>query len=219
MFIGHFGVGFAAKKIAPKASLGTLFIAAQFLDLLWPVLVLSGYEHFAIEPGITKMNPLNFTDYPMSHSLLMASVWGLLFGLVYFAVKRNKRIAIVLALCVVSHWVLDMLVHAPDLPLYPGGQLVGLGLWNMPVAEVIIESLIFIAGVVWYMQATVAKNKSGKYGFWGLVVFLLLIQSGNMFGPPPTDVNAVAWGAMSQWILVIWAYWVDRNRVQKNPVK
>ncbi|MCB9047418.1 MAG: hypothetical protein H6550_14895 [Chitinophagales bacterium] len=216
MFIGHFGIGLAAKKIAPKVSLGTLFVAAQFLDLLWPVLVLLGYEHFSIEPGITKMNPLHFTDYPISHSLLMACVWALAVGIVHFIIKRNKGAALVLALCVISHWILDLIVHIPDLPLYPGGPLVGMGLWNIPAATIIVELLIFFAGIASYLQITTAKNKSGKYGFWGLVLFLLLIQSGNIFGPPPANANSVAWGAMSQWILVLWAYWVDYNRIAKN---
>ncbi len=216
MFIGHFGIGLAAKKTAPKVSLGTLFFAAQLLDLLWPAFVLLGWEHFTIEPGITKMAPLNFTDYPLSHSLLMSCVWGLLAGLAYYFIKRNRKGAVIIALCVISHWVLDLLVHRPDLPLYPGGPLIGFGLWNMPATAIIIEALVFLAGLILYLQATVARNLWGKFVFWILILFLVLIHVGNLFSPPPTNVKAVAWAAMSQWIIVLWAYWADYNRTARQ---
>src|SRR5450631_3687556 len=145
MFIGHFGVGLGAKKVSPLLSLGVLFIAAQFLDLLWPLLLLLNIEHVTIAPGITKMTPLDFTDYPISHSLLLAIFWGLIFGFVYWLIKKNTKNAIVLFICVISHWLLDVLVHRPDLPLYPGNSpRVGLGLWNYPVITIIIETLIFV---------------------------------------------------------------------------
>ena len=148
MFIGHFGVGLGSKKAVPFISLGMLFIAAQFLDLLWPTFLLLGWEHVSIEPGITKMTPLNFTDYPLSHSLLMACVWGLVIAAGYFLVRRNYKGAIILGLCVVSHWVLDLLVHRSDLPLVPGGtSYYGFGLWNNLTAAVIVEGLVFVAGL------------------------------------------------------------------------
>ena len=132
MFIGHFGVGLGAKKAAPGISLGTLFLASQFLDLLWPTLLLFGWEHVKIQPGITDLVPLNFTDYPYSHSLLFAILWGIVIGGIYLLVKKNFRGAIILALCVLSHWVLDLPVHRPDLPLFPGSAMfVGFGLWNL----------------------------------------------------------------------------------------
>ena len=120
MFIGHFGVGFAVKKAAPGISLGLLFIAVQFLDLLWPTLLLLDIEHVVISPGITKSTPLDFTDYPISHSLIMVIGWGFAFGLIYWLVKRKIHHAIVLAACVASHWLLDLIVHRPDLPCIPG---------------------------------------------------------------------------------------------------
>jgi len=218
MFIGHFGIGMGAKKTVPKASLGTLFLAAQLLDLLWPTFLLLGWEHFKIEPGNTKMTPLNFTDYPLSHSLLMALVWGALFAFIYFLIKKRKREAIVLGLLVVSHWVLDLLVHRPDLPLYPGhSPLVGFGLWNFVPAAIFIEGLIFVLGVYFYVRSTQAKDKVGSIGFWALVVFLVVTYAGNVFGPPPTDPAAIAWVGESQWLIVLWGYWVDRHRTAKLP--
>jgi hypothetical protein len=216
MFIGHFGIGLGAKKAAPKISLGTLFLAAQFLDLLWPVFLLLGWERVQIQPGITKMTPLNFSYYPFSHSLLMACIWGILIGFIYFFFRKNSRSAFILGLCVVSHWVLDLLVHRPDLPLYPGGtKLVGLGLWNCPVIEVILEGSIFVLGLILYLRTTKPSNKKGIYGFWALIAFLVLIYVSNLLGPAPTNIKAIAWAGVSQWLLVIWAYWVDRNRELK----
>ena len=216
MFIGHFGVGLGAKKAAPKVSLGTLFMASQFLDLLWPTFLMLGWEHVKIQPGMTKMTPLNFTDYPLSHSLLMAVIWGALFAMVYFLIKRNYTGSIVLGLAVISHWVLDLFVHIPDLPVFPGSHsYLGFGLWNNKMLSVTLEGLIFITGLAFYLNTTMAKNKAGSYGFRGLILVLVLVYLGNLFGPPPPSVNAIAWAGQLQWIFVIWAYWVDKNRVVK----
>lgn len=211
MFIGHFAVGFAAKKLHPKPSLGTYFLAAQFLDLLWPTLLLLGVEKVEITPGAPV--PLTFTHYPVSHSLLAVMGWAVLLGFLYFLVKRNKRAALVVGLCVVSHWFLDWLVHLPDLPLYPGASAgYGLGLWKLKLAELVIEFLLFAAGVVLYFKTTSAKNKTGVYATGALVVFLMVLHVMNAFGPPPPDVNAVAWAGQLQWLIVLWGYWIDRNR-------
>ncbi len=216
MFLGHFGVGLGAKKTAPRVSLGMLFLAAQFLDLLWPTFLLLGWEQVAIQPGNTKLTPLNFVYYPFSHSFLMALGWSFLLGIVYFFIKHNPRSSVVVGLCVLSHWCLDLLVHRPDLPLFPGNSLkVGLSLWNYPIIAVTLESLIFIIGLFFYLKATKPKNKVGSITFWALILFLVLIYLLNLFGPPPTSVKAIAWAAESQWILVVWAYWVDKNRISR----
>ena len=121
--------------------------------------------------------------------------------------------SIILGLCVVSHWILDLIVHRPDLPLFPGNSpLVGLGLWNYKLAEVIVEGLIFMAGLILYLKATKPKNKTGIFAFWSLIAFLVIIHISNLFGPPPTSTTAIAWAAESQWLLVIWAYWADSRR-------
>jgi len=219
MFIGHFGVGFGAKAAAPRTSLGTLFLAAQFVDLLWPTLLLLGLEHVAISPGITRVTPLDFTDYPISHSLLAGIFWGVAFGLVYFLVRRFPRGAWVCGLAVVSHWVLDLLVHRPDLPLAPGLQVkVGLGLWNFMPATLILEVGIFALGVGLYLRATKARDRIGSIGLWTLVVFLLVIYVSNLFGPPPPDVKAIAWVGQAQWLLIVWGYWIDRHRTSSRLV-
>lgn len=213
MFLGHFGVGFGAKALAPKVSLGSLFLAAQFIDLLWPTLLILGIERVRIEPGITKVTPLDFVHYPISHSLLAVLCWALLFSVTYLLLRRYPRGALVLGLAVVSHWLLDAIVHRPDLPLYPGSpQLVGLGLWSSHAATLAVEIGILAAGVWLYLRATAATDAAGRWGLWGLVAFLLLVYVMNLLGPPPPDVAALAWVGQAQWLLVIWGYWLDRHR-------
>ena len=140
MFLGHFAVSFGAKKPAPAVSLGTMFLAAQFVDLLWPLFLLLGLEHASIEPGNTAVTPLDFYDYPFTHSLAGTLLWSCVLGLAYFAVKRNVRNAVAVGLAVSSHWFLDFLTHRPDLPLwFSGGPHVGLGLWNSVAGTVVVR--------------------------------------------------------------------------------
>ncbi|HEY4651274.1 MAG TPA: hypothetical protein VIG72_07655 [Pontibacter sp.] len=213
MFIGHFAVGLAGKAIAPKPSLGTLFLAAQFLDLLWPTLLLLNLEHAQIAPEPGVLVPLKFTHYPISHSLLLVLGWGLLFGLVYWLIRKDTRSAVVLGLLVVSHWFIDLIVHVPDLPLYPGDSpMLGLGLWTSTTGTIVLEMLLFIVGLWLYLRHTRARNKTGNYSFWALVLFLVIVYFMNLFGPVPPSMEAVAWGGQMQWLLIIWAYWADRNR-------
>ena len=213
MFIGHFAVGFAAKRIAPTVSLGTLFLAAQFVDILWPVFLLTGLEAVSISPGITRVTPLDFTHYPITHSLAMTLAWALLFAAVYSAVRGYSKVAWVLAVAVVSHWFLDLVAHRPDLPLYPGGDLrVGLGLWNSLGGTIVVEVGLFAVGALLYAKGTRAINRTGSIALAGLVLFLLAIYFVNVLGPPPPSPRAIAWAAQSQWLLVLWAYWIDHNR-------
>lgn len=213
MFIGHFALGFAAKPIAPKTSLGSLFLAAQFLDLLWPTLLLLGVERVRIAPGATAVTPLVFEHYPISHSLLAVLAWAVVVGGGYAAVRRGRRGAFVLAGLVASHWLLDLIVHQPDLPLGPGtAALVGLGAWGSLPLTLAIEVPLFAAGVWLYARSTVARDATGRWAFVGLVVFLLAIYAGNLFGAPPPSTDAIAWVGQAQWLLVAWGYWVDRHR-------
>ena len=217
MFIGHFGAGLAGKKAAPNPSLGTMFLAAQLLDLVWPILILAGIEKVKIVPGISAATPLDFTYYPYTHSLLMVLVWSLAFGMIYYFIKKNLRGALVLGLLVLSHWILDLLVHIPDLPLYPGSSIkAGFGLWNYPAVAVILEALIFIAGIYLYLSATKTKNRTGTIAFWVMVVFLSVIYVMNIFGPPPPSVEAIGYAGLLQWLFIPWAYWIDRNRVTRT---
>lgn len=219
MFVGHFAAGFALKRAAPTVSLGTLFLGAQFVDLLWPTLLLAGVEHAELAPG-AKGPPLAFTHYPISHSLLMAIVWAALFGGAYLGLRRNLRGAVACAVAVISHWFLDLLVHHPDLPLAPGmGLHVGLGLWGSRAASLALELGLFAAGCGLYLRGTEAKDRVGALGLWSLIGFLVAIHLGNVFGPPPPSIAAVAWVGQAQWLFVVWAYWVDGHRRARAPAK
>ena len=213
MFIGHFGAGLAAKKVDNKISLGTLFLASQFIDLLWPFFLLFGLETVKIEPGNTAFTPLNFVSYPYSHSFFGVLIWSLLFGAVYFAFRKNIKSAILLAMLVMSHWILDLITHRPDLPLIPWIDLkVGFGLWNSVILTILIEGLIFGVGAYFYFKSTKAENKKGKFSLWTLIIFLVVIYLMNIFGSPPPSEQAIAYVGMFLWLLVAWGYWVDRNR-------
>ncbi len=122
MFVGHFGVGLGLKTVVPAVSLGTLFLAAQFIDLLWPSLLLVGLEHVEIAPGITRVTPLDFVNYPISHSLLAVLGWAVLFALTYLLTRRHRLGAVICGVAVLSHWLLDLVTHRPDLPLYPAAS-------------------------------------------------------------------------------------------------
>ena len=217
MFIGHFGAGFGAKKLAPRTSLGTLFLAAQFIDLLWPNLLLLGVERVRIVPGATTVTPLDFEHYPVSHSLAAVVAWAVLIGSVHFLLRRQRRDALILAALVVSHWILDLIVHRPDLPVLPDDDLrVGLGAWSSLPLTLLIEVPLFVIGTWIYSRVTVATDRQGRWGLWGLVALLLVIYTANIFGSPPPDTHAIAWVGQAQWLLVLWAYWVDRHRHAKT---
>ncbi|HRN27999.1 MAG: hypothetical protein IT276_15745 [Ignavibacteriaceae bacterium] len=216
MFIGHFGAGFAGKKFEKSASLGTYFMAAQWIDLIWPILLLLGIEKAKIKPGVTSVTPLDFTYYPFSHSLFGVIVWAVLFGMVYFLIKKKSRTAIILALLVLSHWFLDLLVHIPDLPIFPGYSLkVGFGLWNSFAASIILEGVVFSLGVYLYYKATKTKNKIGTYSLIGLILFLVVMYVSNLVGPPPPSMEMIGIVGNAQWLIVLLGYWIDKNRVAK----
>ncbi len=217
MFIAHFGVGFGAKSFAPKISLGTLFLAAQFIDLLWPTLLLLGLEQVRIAPGATVVTPLVFESYPISHSLLAVIGWAVLTGGIYYWLKREYKGALILSALVVSHWLLDLVVHQPDLPLFPGSAtLVGLNAWSSLPLTLLLEGSLLAVGVWLYARVTAAADVAGRWGFYCLVGFLLLIYIGNLFGEPPPNAMAIAWVGQAQWLLVLWGYWIDKHRHVKH---
>jgi membrane-bound metal-dependent hydrolase YbcI (DUF457 family) len=213
MFVGHLALGLAAKRAAPRVSLGTLMMAAQLVDVIWPIFLLLGIEHARIAPGNTAVTPLDFYDYPWTHSLLMGLVWALVFAGIWYLRKRDPKVALLLGALVVSHWVLDFITHRPDMPLYPGGPKVGLGLWNSLAATVVVEGAMFVAGVAIYLKATRPLDRVGRFAAYGLIAFLVVAYLANIFSPPPPSMRAVAWGGQAGWLLLLWAVWADRHRV------
>ena len=183
MVLGHYGVALAAKRAAPQVQLGTLHFATQFLDELWPILVLAGVETVRVVPGLMAANQLDFVSYPWSHSLATALLWGALIGWVYFAARRYGRGALVIGGLVVSHWLLDLPMHRPDLPLWPGSSpKVGLGLWSSVPLTLAVELPLFAAGVAMYARSTRAIDLIGRWGFWAMVATLLAIYLGGIAG-------------------------------------
>jgi membrane-bound metal-dependent hydrolase YbcI (DUF457 family) len=216
MFLGHYGVAFAARRASPGTSLGVLVLAAQWVDLLWPIFLLLGWERVRIAPGITRLTPLDFEHYPWTHSLAAAVVWALLLGGVA-GWRAGRRAGLVVGACVASHWVLDLLVHRPDLPLLPGSAVrVGLGLWNVPAVALVLEAAFFFGGLALYLRSTEARSAGGRWGLAAFVVFLLVAEVSNLLGPPPPSATAVAWVSLSLWVLVPWAAAFDRRRAVRS---
>jgi hypothetical protein len=211
MFIGHFALGFAAKRATPRVSLAALFGAAQFADLLWPVLVAAGIEQVRIDPGNTASTPLDFVNYPYSHSLLALVVWGLLFAWLCRRAVPDRRVFITIFALVVSHWVLDVLVHRPDMPLYPGSEKLGFGLWNYPAAEKILEIAMYAAGLWMYLAATRARDSVGRWALWSVAAFLLVGYLAS--SSPPPSVRALWMAALGLGALtMVWTWIADRHR-------
>ncbi len=198
MFIGHYGVSFAAKRAEPAIPLWVLFLAVQLLDVLWAPFVLLGIEKVRIVPGITASNPLDLYYMPYTHSLLAAIGWSVVAFLVYRAVRPvPPRAAAIVGLAVFSHWVLDFLVHRPDLPLYDNTAKVGLGLWNLPAVALGLEALLLFGAMWLYLrQGTARRTAMLVFG-----VVMLAIQTYVFFGPPPSSDKAAAGTAFASYVI------------------
>ena len=218
MFIGHFAVGFAAKKFAPRTNLAVLITAPIFLDVLWPFFLLAGWEHVRIDPGNTRFTPLDLYDFPWSHSLLMSIVWATLFASIYYFVARYRAGTIAVWIGVVSHWVLDWITHRPDMQLYPGGSRFGIGLWNSIPGTLTVELTMFAVGIWIYVHTTHARDWIGRWVFGAYVVLLLAAYIGDRLGGPPANVMSdIVWPAIIITpIMILWAWWFDRHRVLRD---
>jgi hypothetical protein len=211
MFLGHFGLALGVKGVAPRPSLGTTVMAAQWADGVWPVFVLLGFEHVEIHPGITAVTPLDFVSYPYTHSLVADVGWAALFAVVYGAMRKDWRGALWLAALVLSHWVLDVIAHRPDMPTWPGGPRIGLGLWNSIPATLIAEFALFGAGLWIYRRAMIARDPLGTTLLAAFAVTLVGLYVASVFGPPPPSERALAIIGLLGWLFVAWGYWIDRH--------
>ncbi len=217
MFLGHIGVAMAAKRAAPRTSLGTLVAASVWIDLVWPALLLAGVERVRLDPGNTAVTPLDFERYPFTHGAVAVVLWAVAFGAAYLARTGYRRGAVVAGALVASHWVLDAIVHRPDLPLLWDGTKVGLGLWNSVPATFAVELGLLALGVVLYARAAPARDAVGRWALAGLVAFLVAVYLANVLGPPPPSERAIAVGGFAQWIFVAWGAWIDRHRGAAAP--
>jgi hypothetical protein len=213
MFIGHYAVGLAAKKFAPRASMGALIAAPILLDLLWPVFLLFGWEHVSIEQNANPFLRLQFDSYPISHGLIAVIGWATLFASVYFGFTRYLAGTIVIWIGVVSHWLMDFVVHRPDLPLYAHSRAFGLSLWNHRWLTIAIEMALFSVAIWTYQRQTRARDKIGLYAFLAFLLFLLLAYAGACFGPAPSSVKKLAIVTLMGWLMIPWAWWFDAHRV------
>ena len=217
MFIAHYGAAFALKRFDSKISLGWLMLWAQLPDILWSCFILAGIEIVKISPGITKANPLEFVHYPYSHSLLATLGFVfLIFILVrIFPFKANLgklQLSLLFVAAVVSHFVLDLISHRPDLPLAGSDSLkIGLSLWNNTIISYLFEFIIFFTGIYLYYQFKSNLTKARKIC---LLIFILLfsfLNLGNLLGPLPPDVETVAISGLGgNIIVVIFSFWLDR---------
>jgi hypothetical protein len=225
MFIGHYAASFALKSCHKNASLGLLFIAVQFVDILFFPLTLLGIEHFRLIENFTEATHFSLDFMPYSHSLLATFIWGaVIFTFVYFIVFKHRQLrfkmAIVFAVAIMSHWFFDLLVHTPDLPLTTDNSLkVGFGLWNNDVLTYVLESVILIAGFYLYMRSSTGLTKIAKYGMPAFIIVLLGINIINIFGPlsPQDNETTTAISAVAAYfIFALIAWFLDRNRVSNN---
>jgi hypothetical protein len=222
MFIGHFGIGLALKRADRTLSLGLLFIAVQLSDLIYGVTLLTGIEKISIISGTNPLTSAQYNFFPYSHSLvatlILAGLVALILLVVPFKIGLSKsRTALVMATAVMSHFVLDVIVHNPDIDLLGNGVYkIGLGLWNYPIASYVVEALLLITGLWIYLKSTKAKNFSGKCGLPILSVILLILNGVNTFVLYPTNVESFAVTMLVVYLAtIIIAFWLDPKRTTK----
>jgi membrane-bound metal-dependent hydrolase YbcI (DUF457 family) len=220
MFIGHYGPAYAIKRWQPQIPIFVLFIAVQLVDLAWAILVMLGIEKVRIVPGITATNPLDLYYMPYTHSLVAALLWSAVAGGAYGLLKgqsQARRVAVAIGLAVFSHWLLDLLVHRPDLPLYDNTAKVGLGLWNYPVPALAVEIASLVVGLWLYLGNSRARDALGRIGPWVFVALLVGIQLMAFFGRPPDTPNQAAlMGLVAYFLFAGIAAWLDRHRAPAN---
>lgn len=217
MFVGHLAVALAAKRWEPNVNLGWLMAGVTALDLVWPIFILTGLEQVAIAPGATAFTPLVFVEYPWSHSLVMTFVWGLLLVTIARIGKVTSSAWTLLAALVLSHWILDVVAHAADMPVWPGnGPKVGFALWNSIPLTYAVEGALWIGGIAIYMKTLGRKGQRPGWLFWAFIVVSTVMWASGPYMAPPPDVKALGWFALIGWIVIPWTAFADRMRRQRS---
>jgi hypothetical protein len=220
MFVGHYAASFILKRVDKNASLGMLFLAVQFVDILFFPFVLMGIEHFNIVENYTESTHFELEFMPYTHSLFASFLWA---AAVYIALRflplkkavNKNKVAIVMGVAILSHWFFDLIVHTPDLPLLSDSSTkIGLGLWNNAVATYLLEAVLLLVGLGIYLKSTEATTFVGKYGMIIFVVLMLIINANNIFGPPfGADVITMSVSALVMYFIFAGvAFWLDRKR-------
>ena len=212
MFVGHLAVALGAKKVEPRVPLGASVAAAFGLDLLWPILLLLGLETVRVDPGDTAFTNLAFDSYPWSHSLLAVIGWSGVAGFLGRGLFGSWRAGMLLGGLVLSHWALDLITHRPDLPLWPGGPMVGLGLWNSIPGTILVEASLLVGGLWLYLGTSSARDRTGTGALMALVGLTGMIWVTQPWAPLPGSATAVAAGGLILWLLPPWAAWIERHR-------
>jgi len=216
MFVGHYAASLALKRFEKRVSLGVLFLAVQFVDIVFFPLVLLGIERLNIVENFTQSTHFELEYMPFTHSLVAFLIWAsLAYAFFRWVIVKSNSVAIVVALAVMSHWLLDIVVHTPDMPVWSDASLkLGLGLWNNAVATYLLEAALLVAGLWLYLRSTSATSKTGKYGMGVFVVALLLVNIVNIFGPLQGDSKVVlAVTAVAAYLLfAAVAFWLDPKR-------
>ncbi len=221
MFVGHYAASLILKRVDKNASLGMLFLAVQFVDILFFPFVLMGIEHFNIVENYTESTHFELEFMPYTHSLFASFLWA---AAVYIALRllplkkavNKNKVAIVMGVTVLSHWFFDLIVHTPDLPLLSDSSTkIGLGLWNNAVATYLLEAVLLLVGLGIYLKSTEATTFVGKYGMIIFVVLMLIINANNIFGPPfGTDVITMSVSALVMYFIFAGvAFWLDGKRI------
>jgi hypothetical protein len=213
MFVGHYGVSFAAKPIGRGVPLWVWFIAVQWMDIVWSVLVFLGIEKLRIVPGFTEANAYDLYYMPYTHSLIGSIVLSFALGaaVALFTPGIRARTILLVAAASFSHWVLDLIVHAPDLPLYDNAAKVGFGLWRHVMLSFPLELIALGLGAWFYARMTTFASTRGRYAFWSFVLFLAALQVYANFGPPPSSPEAMAVKALAFYVVLAFvAAWVER---------
>lgn len=216
MFVGHYAASLALKKFQKRASLGILFLAVQFVDILFFPLVLLGIERINIVENFTESTHFQLVYMPFTHSLAASFAWAALAYAVFrWVIVRNRKVALVVGLAVFSHWIFDLVVHTPDLPLWSDDSMkLGLGLWNNAIATYALEAVLLVTALLLYIRSTTATSTIGKYGMIVFVGVLLLVNAVNIFGPMQGDseLNLAIAALVSYFLFAAIAFWLDGKR-------
>jgi hypothetical protein len=218
VFVGHYGVSFAASRADRRLPLWLTFLAVQWVDILWSVFVLLGVEKVRIVPGITATNALDLYYMPYTHGLLTSLGWAVLVALAYAWLARPAgqwRSGALLGAAVFSHWILDLVVHRPDLPLWGDSAKVGLGLWNHPVPAFLLEAAVLVCGIVLYWPLLPGRARRIALGLLGLA--MLLIQLRVFFAMAPPSPRQTAVMALVFYVAFAWAAYRIGGRQAEHP--